>query len=235
MTRQAIELVTFDLDNTLWSIDEVIQEAERDMRDWLASTVPGFNEAFPQKALLHLREQLRITQPEVQHDVSAMRIAILNQALQQFGQSQASAAEIAEEAFKIFMEGRHRVRYFDGVETMLQTLKRSYVLGTLTNGNADVSRLSINQHFSFSYSSASVGASKPHPAMFEAALRHTGVAPRQAVHIGDHPTDDIQGAKAVGMRTIWLDLNGTQGELAAEPCQRVTAIEQIVAAIQEMG
>jgi HAD superfamily hydrolase (TIGR01509 family) len=45
---------------------------------------------------------------------------------------------------------------------------------------------------------------KPHPLAFGALLDALGVAPQDAVFVGDRPRDDISGAQAVGMRTVLL-------------------------------
>lgn len=51
-------------------------------------------------------------------------------------------------------------------------------------------------------SSADVGYLKPHPAIFEAALRCLEARPDEAVFVGDNPEADIAGAQAVGMRAV---------------------------------
>ncbi len=35
-----LKLITFDLDNTLWPVDEVIRQAEKTCRDWLPENHP---------------------------------------------------------------------------------------------------------------------------------------------------------------------------------------------------
>ena len=46
---------------------------------------------------------------------------------------------------------------------------------------------------------------KPHPAAFRAVLDAIGgIAPEDAVFVGDRPWDDIPGASAVGMRAVLL-------------------------------
>jgi putative hydrolase of the HAD superfamily len=46
---------------------------------------------------------------------------------------------------------------------------------------------------------------KPHPSAFRAVLDAVGgVAPEDAVFVGDRPWDDIAGAKGVGMRAVLL-------------------------------
>jgi putative hydrolase of the HAD superfamily len=50
-----------------------------------------------------------------------------------------------------------------------------------------------------------VGAAKPDPAIFHAALAHVGVAPTAAVHVGDMVSSDVIGAHSAGIVPIHLD------------------------------
>ena len=52
--------------------------------------------------------------------------------------------------------------------------------------------------------SAEVGAAKPDPAIFQAALELAGLAPADVVHIGDSPEEDVAGALAAGIRSLLL-------------------------------
>lgn len=201
-----IRLITFDLDNTLWPVDEVIRRADADMRRWLDDQLPGFSAQFSAEDFMRFRQRLVAERPELRPDLSKMRIAVLTAAIAEFGRGEQQAAQIAMDAFEIFIHGRHQVRYFDGAELVLAQLAERYTLAALTNGNADFKRLSIGEHISFGYSSASVGVSKPHPDIFHAALAHAEIDAHQAVHVGDHPIDDIHGAAAVGMRTVQVQL-----------------------------
>jgi HAD superfamily hydrolase (TIGR01450 family) len=54
---------------------------------------------------------------------------------------------------------------------------------------------------------------KPMPHIFRVALARLGVAPEEAVMVGDSLTSDVAGAKAVGLRTIWL---APEGALAVD-------------------
>jgi putative hydrolase of the HAD superfamily len=57
-------------------------------------------------------------------------------------------------------------------------------------------------------SSAAAGAAKPAPRLFEAALGLAGVAPGDALHVGDRPDNDVDGASAIGMRAVLLTRDG---------------------------
>jgi HAD superfamily hydrolase (TIGR01509 family) len=66
--------------------------------------------------------------------------------------------------------------------------------------------------------SGEVGARKPEPAIFEAALAALGVAPEDAVFVGDRLVDDVAGAAAVGLTTVqalWFRVDDGAG--AVEP------------------
>jgi putative hydrolase of the HAD superfamily len=56
--------------------------------------------------------------------------------------------------------------------------------------------------------SAEVGAPKPHPRAFERALAVAGVAPSEALHVGDKVDNDIEGAAAAGVRGVLLQREG---------------------------
>ena len=53
--------------------------------------------------------------------------------------------------------------------------------------------------------SRSHGRVKPHPTIFQAALDTLGVPARDAVMVGDSLEEDIEGARALGMRAILID------------------------------
>jgi putative hydrolase of the HAD superfamily len=50
-----------------------------------------------------------------------------------------------------------------------------------------------------------VGVRKPDPAIFQHALRATGVGPDQAMHVGDSLVADVEGAQRVGLRPVHFD------------------------------
>jgi putative hydrolase of the HAD superfamily len=227
-----LKVITFDLDNTLWDVDRVIVNAERQMRDWLAEHVPEYAELFPPEAVFELRTEVVARHPGLKHDLSKLREAILFEAIQRCGYPHGQARQYAKQAFHLFFEARHEVEFFEGALETLAVLAERYVLGALTNGNADFQKLKLDSYFSFGYSAASVGAGKPQPHMFRAALEHTGAHPQETVHVGDHLVDDIHGAAEVGMHTIWVNLTGAQPPTdTAAPTDTVSRVPDIPAAV----
>ncbi|MGQ9489297.1 MAG: HAD family hydrolase [Anaerolineae bacterium] len=54
--------------------------------------------------------------------------------------------------------------------------------------------------------SADVGVAKPHPAIFRMALDALGVAPADAVYVGDRLIPDVAGPHAVGMKAVLIEV-----------------------------
>jgi putative hydrolase of the HAD superfamily len=61
-------------------------------------------------------------------------------------------------------------------------------------------------------SSAELGEAKPAPAVFLRALELAGAAPGEAVHVGDSPENDVEGARAAGIRPLLLARGGEAPE-----------------------
>ena len=56
--------------------------------------------------------------------------------------------------------------------------------------------------------SAAVGARKPDPRIFQAALELVGCAAGEALHVGDTPAEDLAGARAAGIEALLIDRDG---------------------------
>ncbi len=65
--------------------------------------------------------------------------------------------------------------------------------------------LELARHFETLVISARVGYQKPHRGIFEHALEVMRVAPERAIHVGDSYTADVEGARAVGIRPVFID------------------------------
>jgi len=229
-----IAVVTFDLDNTLWDIDGVIRNAERVTREWFDRHVPTLNARLGPEDYQRLRAQIAAEDARIAHDVSRMRREVFRRAIESIGYESGEAERLATEAFEVFLSERHRITLFDGALDLLETLHVRYRLGALTNGNADIARLGLSRYFSFAFSAGSVGASKPHPAMFRAALEHAAVAPWQMAHVGDHPVDDIQGAASLGIHTIWVNPKGVAYPVAAPRTRSAERLADIPAILEDI-
>ncbi len=123
---------------------------------------------------------------------------------------------------------------FPGVERALEELAEKYDLGIITNGNADIRNMKISKYFSFSISAEQIGAPKPQPEIFLAALSQTKVNSNEFVYVGDDMVNDIDGAKNVGMTTVWIKNNSRQLNGKTVPDKVIDHIGALPKAIQEI-
>lgn len=196
-----IHLVTLDLDDTLWPCDEVIQHAEVELLAYLRQQASRLAEVHDIESLRHHRLQLMQTRPDIAHDLTAVRQSSLRLLLEEFSYD----PQLSEQAMDIFLEARNRVTPFPDVLPVLNVLMRKYYVVSVTNGNSDIQRTPLRDHFHFSLTAAEVGAAKPSPELFHSALDLAGVAANCAVHVGDDPQRDIFAARGVGMHTVWMN------------------------------
>jgi putative hydrolase of the HAD superfamily len=151
-------------------------------------------------------------EPSLKHRLSELRRRILHDALAGAGYPPSEAAALAEGGFQVFLAARHQVELFAEVHPTLEILANRFQLGVITNGNADVRRLGLADYFQFALCAEELGVGKPDPKPFQEALRRAGIAAQHAVHVGDHPSDDIAGAQAAGLRAIWFNPQGKAWE-----------------------
>ena len=139
---------------------------------------------------------------------------------------------LSKRAMEVFLAARNEVVFFEGALESIGAVARDYQLGALTNGNADIERLGLSNHFSFAFSAEQVGAPKPAPDLFLAALEHTGCEPHEMVYVGDDPIRDVDSANKLGLRTIWIRHEARPGPGETHPDQTIDDIRELPAAIE---
>jgi len=75
-----------------------------------------------------------------------------------------------------------------------------------------------------------VGVAKPDPRIFEIALERLGVPADRAIHVGDTPAADVDGARAAGVRPVLLDPYDLHTHLDVERVPAMADVVEIVAA-----
>jgi len=135
-----------------------------------------------------------------------------------------------DEIFERF-RGQEFWRVYDDVAPTLTELERlGLKLGVISNFDSrlyDVlSACSLDHFFDSVHVSTRVGAAKPDPAIFRAAVNHYAVEARQACHVGDSLREDVEGAMAAGVNAILLDRDDRFAESA--PAPKITSLNQLV-------
>ncbi|TAM39652.1 MAG: HAD family hydrolase [Burkholderiaceae bacterium] len=200
-----VRAVSLDLDDTLWPVWPTIERAEMALHGWLGEHAPNTAALYSSLAARReIRDSLAAQRPDLLHDLSALRRESIRLALIRAG----DAPELAEPAFEVFFAARQQVEFYDDALAALAFLSRRYPLVALSNGNADVQRIGIAQHFHAAVSAREFGVSKPDARIFHAAAGAARVRPGEVLHIGDDATLDARGALDAGLQAVWINRAG---------------------------
>lgn len=218
-----IKVITFDLDDTLWPVKPSIEKAQVETQKWLTKNASKLTDNFTQQDMHKKSIEIYKENPQYTHQISQLRIATIKQLAQLVGYDEAHASEIANQSFLIFIHHRQQVKAYDGVEEVLEFLSKNFLLGSITNGNADIYKTNLGHYFDFSVSSEEINASKPDPVIFKAAYNKAvdlfdyELLPHNILHIGDDYEKDVEGAQKAGFKTAWINpLDEKENHLSLE-------------------
>ena len=224
------ELVTFDLDDTLWPTASVVRAANEAFVAHCASRIPGFPDAAGVNDLMRLirAERIELAEranvPHVPLSFAALRIAAAHRAATALGHPDADAVGVVARGYHVaWIPARGdaaRELTFPGVVECLTAIREEHpgcVIGAITNGLGSAEGAGLGRFFDFEICAEALmdeegilesDARKPAPLPFERAaaearkLGFSGDASRW-VHVGDDPRNDCFAAKThAGARTV---------------------------------
>lgn len=223
-----VKVLSFDLDDTLYDNVPVITAAEA----WL---LKALKQRRPESTLLGkdnlaaIKRQILLVEPELRHDVSALRLRVLTQGLQQQGLQSTAANALAEELYQGFLTERGKIEVPAISHQVLTELGQRYQLAVITNGNLPIERTALAPYFEIVLRAGIDGRMKPAPDMFHALAKKTGVQPREILHVGDHINTDVAGALHSGCQAIWLNDQGrSTADLQCLPQVELARLEQLL-------
>lgn len=141
----------------------------------------------------------------------------------------ASRGEIENSVQRVF-DDPSLVRLYPETPTVLATLReRGYRTGLISNHNDQLLRVlrhyALEAYLDTVTYSQEAGAEKPNPAVFTLALRRDDCQATDAVHVGDSLEADVEGARTVGIRPIWLN---RQGLNHSPDCSIIRSLSELV-------
>lgn len=115
----------------------------------------------------------------------------------------------------------------------LRRIGRRFSLGIISNADGKVSavldRCGVSACVRSITDSGVLGCEKPHPAIFEAALRTLNAAPEESLYIGDVYSVDYLGATRAGMQAILFDVSGAYRNSRLPRVESLEELEQKLA------
>jgi len=190
-----IEAVFFDLDGTLFDRDAAVGGiAAWQAQAFAAAIMPERSVRFVERVTV-LDEHGHRDKREVYDIVAAefgLDVSVRDQLIDSF-----------------WSEYPRHCRLSEGVAaTLFELRQRGRRLGVITNGsaavqNAAIDALGVREAMDVILISETEGLRKPDAELFRRAAARVGVPVGRCCFVGDHPTIDVAGATAAGLRAFW--------------------------------
>ncbi|MDQ2910737.1 MAG: HAD family hydrolase [Actinomycetota bacterium] len=143
--------------------------------------------------------------PELEHD-EEIWVAFTERIIRNMGGDVDSAHECALEMTRAWEHAEHFELYEDAPPVLAELRAQGLKLGLVSNTGRNLEEFIAHHRLDVdaALGSGAFGRTKPHPAIFQAVLERLEVEPAAAAMVGDSPEDDIDGARAAGMRVAFL-------------------------------
>jgi len=221
---KSLRAISFDLDDTLWSIWPVIDRAEAALHEHICETFPRIGASHDAGDLRLQRNEIYQQRPDLAHDLTELRRVSFESLLERYGYDPAASHDLIAR----FLDLRHDVTLYPDVVPALSRLSERFKLVAVSNGNADISRLGIARFFQGQISARVAGVKKPDPVIFGMACELLAAKPSEVLHVGDHPVEDVIGAQQAGLKGAWVNRNGDSWSHETTPHAVVEDLAQLV-------
>jgi HAD superfamily hydrolase (TIGR01509 family) len=228
-----IEAVLFDGDQTLWDFQRVLQDALMTMTEEMRAILPGpFTGALTWDVLNADRNEVAVELQGVEFNLARLRRLGFERTLRRLRQSQggdaSGDAELAQRLTVSYFDHRERdPALFADTIPCLDVLRFRYRLGLLSNGSRQPDKIGLGGYFDSVVFAQDHRVVKPDQGIFEVSERELGVAPSACVLVGDHPLNDVAGAKRAGWFAVWLDRDGVLFDGDQRPDAVVTTLDDL--------
>lgn len=190
-----LKAVIFDLDGTLLDRDASVQVFINNQYDRLS------------KYFSHIPKEIYTERfVELDNHGYVWKDIVYSQLVEELNITRLTAEDLLDDYLLEFRN--HCIPFGDLVE-MLEDLKTQGIrLGMITNGFGNfqlhnIQALGIEHYFEAILISEWEGIKKPNPEIFTRALSKLLVKPEESMFIGDHPMNDVEAARNVGMIGVW--------------------------------
>lgn len=152
-------------------------------------------------------------------DVLAGKVSLDTARIERFRRLYAAAgveadADLATHAAVTYRDGYIAARQaIPGAEAFLAAVRERATVVVITNNllkeqQAKLRHCGLDRYVDVLVVSEEAGVSKPEPRIFEIALERAGASAGEAVMLGDSWANDVEGARAAGIRAVWFNRGG---------------------------
>jgi putative hydrolase of the HAD superfamily len=237
--RMPIKAVLFDMFDTLMIIRKNHEFYSPSLlRMYKSLNRNGVNVSFDtfQKAYIKTRDGLYV-KAEVNLEEPHFYVRV-SETLKSLGYNYAVSSPLVAAASAEFCEEFMTFVYLDeNTEKLLRSLHGKYKLGIVSNFAIPecvhelLKTHDLDELFDAVVVSGAVNKRKPSPEIFERTLKALGVSAAETVFVGDTLDADIEGAKAVGMKAVYIQRRTEKvGEVC--PDQTIKSLSELPKALE---
>ena len=235
-----IKAVLFDMFDTLMLIEKnhafyspSLKRAHRFLtKNGVDVQFKAFRDAYIKaRDALYVEADANLEEPHFNHRIS--------NAVESLGYSFDVESEIIAGATNAFCEGfMEYVRIDDHAKSALEKLHGKYKLGIVSNFAIPecvdklLEKHGLDAFFDVVVVSGAVNKRKPSPEIFQKALEEMGVSAENTVFVGDTVDADVIGAKAAGMKVIFIERRVQKDAEQACPNQKIKSLSELLEAIK---
>jgi putative hydrolase of the HAD superfamily len=224
-----IRAVIFDLDNTL---TDFIKMKER--------AVEAAAEAMIDAGLPRAKDEIIAGIKEV-YDAEGIEYQRVfdRYLIEAYGKLEPRIHAAAVVAYRRAREGTLAL-YPHVNQTLLDLLRRGIKLGVLSDAPRlqawlRLAYLQLHNIVDVVVTFEDTGVRKPAPEPFRLILKELDVLPEEALMVGDWPARDVEGARALGVRTVYARYGDTSGERCRDADYVVDDIADVVHIVDELN
>ncbi len=235
-----IKAVLFDMFDTLMIIEKDHAFYSPALHRLYKSLVKkGINVSFPKfrQAYISARDAL-YAKADASFEEPHFNVRV-SETLKILGYNYDVSSPVVTEATSAFCdEFMNYVRIDEYAEVMLRGLFGKYKLGLVSNFAIPECVLKLlethglDRLFDVIVVSGAINKRKPSPEIFESTLRALGVSASETVFVGDTVDADIGGAKAVGMKTVYIERRVQKEAEQVCPDQTIKSLSELSMALE---
>ena len=240
-----IQAVLFDGDQTLWDFERVMTDALTAVVGELQAARPGpFTAALRWQDLQDDRTAAVEAHPDV-WSLERLRVlgfarTLTRRRAVEGGDEEADVALARGMATSYFHHRDRDPALFPDTLPCLDALRSHYRLGLLSNGSRLPEKVGLGQYFESVVFAQDHLVAKPDKGIFEVVERQLGVPAAACVLVGDHPLNDVAGAKRAGWHAVWIDREGGGMFVPHDGCDEhpdavVTSLDELPGALRGLG
>jgi HAD superfamily hydrolase (TIGR01549 family) len=246
LAEQKIKAVLFDLGDTLLNYGkldphEPFAQAARQTWTWLKEQgqfVSRYKWLYAARSLLAIR--LRMIWSDItQQDFDSL--VVLKKLGKKMG-IQLNDQQYQDLVWLWYEPLARRVTIEPDLHNTLSTLRtRGLKMGILSNTfvsatalNRHISQFGLMEFFDFIYYSYEFKKRKPHPEMFQAAIKKLGFEPGEIVFVGDRIENDIRGSLGVGMIPVLKTTYANINQQVPANVTRINSIAELPGVIEQI-